>query len=425
MKINVAMLGMGNIGTGVYKTIEKNKDIIKHRDNVEFNISKILVNSLEKQRDPEIPNDILTDDFNEIIKDDSLDLAVELMGNINPTLEYVSALLEKGVSVVSANKDMISQHWPTLEKSAKQGGSGLYYEASVGGGIPIIKTFLDSLQSNKIEKLCAIINGTTNYILTKMSDEAKSFEEVLKAAQSKGLAEPNPDSDVQGYDAKYKLSILSSLAFHSKIPVSSIYCEGITRIKVDDIMYGKEFGYTIKLLAIGKRKGDNIEVRVHPAFVPERHPLASVHGAYNAIFIEGDAVGKLMLYGQGAGASPTASAIISDMIVASQTVNHRYTTFQNTESASSQINFVNNWEGKYYVRLIVPDEPGVLANVAAIFADYNISLETVVQKSKGKHEVPILFITHMAYEKDIESALNKMKETHAIIDVASLIRVER
>lgn len=425
MKINVAMLGMGNIGTGVYKTIEKNKDIISHRDNVEFNISKILVRSLDKKRDDLIPKSILTDDINDILKDDSIDLAVELMGNVDPTLGYVSALLKKGISVVSANKDMISQHWPTLEDSAKLGGSGLYYEASVGGGIPIIKTFLDSLQSNKIQKLCAIINGTTNYILTKMSDEGKPFDEVLKDAQKIGLAEPNPASDVEGYDAKYKLSILSSLAFHSKIPVSSIYCEGITNIQVDDIMYGKEFGYTIKLLAIGKRNGNDIEVRVHPAFVPERHPLASVHDAYNAIFIEGDAVGKLMLYGQGAGANPTASAIISDMIVASQTANHRYTTFKNVDSPSSQINFVDNWTGEYYIRLIVSDEPGVLGNVAMIFADYNISLETVVQKSKGHKEVPIIFITHTAHEKDIKNALEKMKKNNAIIDVASLIRVER
>ena len=178
MKINIAMLGMGNIATGVYKTIEKNKDIIMHRDNVEFIISKILVKSLNKKRDDIVPANILTDDFDEILNDDSLDLVVELMGSLEPTLDYVCALLEKGVSVVSANKDMISQHWPALEESAKQGNSGLYYEASVGGGIPIIKTFLDSLQSNKIEKLCAIINGTTNYILTKMSDEGKPFEEV-------------------------------------------------------------------------------------------------------------------------------------------------------------------------------------------------------------------------------------------------------
>lgn len=425
MKVNVAMLGMGNVATGVCKTILKNKDIIKHRDDIEFNIVWILVRSLDKERDKSIPNDIFTTDFNEILNDKNIDLVVELMGNVEPTLEYVCALLKSGVSVVSANKDMISQHWPMLESSAKQGSSGLYYEASVGGGIPVIKTFLDSLQSNKIEKLCAIINGTTNYILTKMSDEGLPFDEVLKSAQEQGLAEPDPTSDIEGYDAKYKLSILSSLAFHSKIPVSKIFCEGITNIKVDDILYGKEFGYTIKLLAIGKRNGDDIEVRVHPAFIPDRHPLASVRDAYNAIFIEGDVVGKLMLYGQGAGANPTASAIISDMVVASQTPKHKYTTFENTSIPSSQINFVDNWLGEYYVRLMVPDEPGVLANVASIFAKYNISLESLVQKSKGHHEVPIIFITHTAHEKDIKNALFEMKKTNAIINVASLIRVEQ
>ncbi|MBN2879927.1 MAG: homoserine dehydrogenase [Clostridia bacterium] len=425
MKVNVAMLGMGNVATGVYKTILQNKDIILHRDNVEFNIVKILVKSLDKERDPAIPSEILTDDINEIINSDSIYLVVELMGNINPTLEYVSALLEKGISVVSANKDMISQHWPHLEACAKEGGSGLYYEASVGGGIPIIKTFLDSLQSNKIKKLCAIINGTTNYILTKMTDDAVPFETALNVAQEKGLAEPDPTSDVEGYDAKYKLSILASLAFHSKIPVSKIYCEGITGILPQDIQYGKNFGYIIKLLAIGKREGNDIEVRVHPAFIPERHPLASVRDAYNAIFIEGDAVGQLMLYGQGAGASPTASAIISDMIVASQTAIHKYTTFENVDVPSSQITFIDNWTCEFYIRLIVTDEPGVLSKVAAIFAKHSISLESVVQKSIGHSEVPIIFITHRAKEKDVKNALSEMKASGAIIDIASLIRVER
>ncbi|MEX1377148.1 MAG: homoserine dehydrogenase [Eubacteriales bacterium] len=424
MKVNVAMLGIGNVGTGVYKTLLENKNIIQHRDDVEFNISKIMVRSLDKARDQSIPQEILTSDFNDILNDDSITLAVELMGSVEPTLSYVTQLLKKGVSVVSANKDMISQHWPLLEACAKEGKSGLYYEASVGGGIPVIKTFIDSLQSNKIEKICAIINGTTNYILTKMSEEGLSFEEVLKDAQDKGLAEPDPTSDIEGYDAKYKLSILSSLAFHCKIPVSEIYCEGISGIKVDDIIYGKEFGYTIKLLAIGKRKGKDIEVRVHPAFIPERHPLASVRDAYNAVFIEGNAVGKLMLYGKGAGASPTASAIISDMVVASQTEKHKYTTFENTENASDKINFVDNWLGEYYVRLTVPDKPGVLASVAAIFAKHNISLESLVQKSKGHVEVPIIFITHTAREKDIKHALQEMKDTNAIVDIDSLIRVE-
>ena len=424
MKVNVAILGMGNVATGVYKTLKMNKDIILHRDNVEFNISRRLVRSLDKKRDDSIPTELLTTDFNEILNDRNIDLVVELMGSVEPTLDYVCSILQSGISVVSANKDMISQYWPQLESCAKQGGSGLYYEASVGGGIPIIKTFLDSLQSNKIQKLSAIINGTTNYILTRMSENGQPFADVLKSAQQEGLAEPNPASDVEGYDAKYKLAILSSLAFHSKIPVSSIYCEGITGIKVEDINYGKDFGYTIKLLALGKRRGNDIEVRVHPAFIPDIHPLASVRDSYNAIFIEGDAVGKLMLYGRGAGANPTASAIISDMVVASQTKKHRYTTFKNVDTPSNEIQFIDNWLGEYYIRVMVEDEPGVLANVAAIFAKHNISLESLVQKSKGQQKVPIIFITHTAYEKDIKNALNEMLETKSILNVASLIRVE-
>lgn len=425
MKVNIAFLGMGNVGTGVYKIIQKNKDIILHRDDVEFNISKILVRSLDKKRAEIIDEGILTTSFDDILNDSSISLVVELMGSISPTLDYVCALLEKGVSVVSANKDMIAQHWPKLETSAKKGNSGLYYEASVGAGIPVIKTLINSLQANKIEKISAIINGTTNYILTQMTEKGYPFEQALADAQEKGLAEPDPTNDIEGYDAKYKLSILSSLAFHSKVPVANIYCEGITNIKVDDIDYGKEFGYTIKLLAIGRREGNNIEVRVHPAFVPSRHPLASVHDAYNAIFIEGNAIGKLMLYGQGAGAYPTASAIISDMIIASTEKYPKYTTFGNIDTPSDKITFEDNWTCEYYIRLIVTDKPGVLASVATIFAKYNISVESIVQKSKGQDEVPLIFITHLAHEKDIHSALDEMKSKKKILNVASLIRVER
>ena len=236
---------------------------------------------------------------------------------MEPALEYVEALLKAGKTVVTANKELLANNWPRLEQAARSSGAGLYYEAAVGGGIPIIRTINNSLQANKINMLMGIINGTTNYILTKMSDAKLSYQDVLQEAMTKGIAEPDPTNDVEGYDAVYKLSILSSLAFHAKVPPEKIYCEGITNIESIDIAFGQQLGYEIKLLAIGKRSGYEIETRVHPTFIPHEHPLSSVRDSYNAIFLNGDAVEDLMLYGRGAGAKPTASAVISDMIYAS------------------------------------------------------------------------------------------------------------
>lgn len=425
MEINVAFLGMGNVGCGVYNVLKQNEATIIHRDDLKFNIKKILVRDINKDRGISLDSGILTNDIKDILEDDSISLVVEVMGGINPAREYIEAVLLSGINVVTANKELISNYWPSIERCAKKGNAGMYYEASVGGGIPIIKTFLDSLQANKIEKISAIINGTTNYILTKMTDLGISYEQALSEAQAKGLAEPDPTNDVEGLDSKYKLSILASLAFHAKIPVDKIYCEGITKIKVADILYGKEFGYVVKLLAIAKRNGERIDVRVHPSFIPKRHPLASVHDAYNAIFIQGDTVGKLMLYGQGAGANPTASAIISDMVKASQTHKHHYNTFHNSEHASADITFEDDWMGEYYIRVKVNDKPGVLAKVAGAFAAYNVSVESVMQKNHGDVTVPLIFITNRASEKSIMNTLEMMKNAKSIISIESIIRVEK
>ncbi len=425
MKKQIALLGIGTIGQGVYNLINSNKDIILHRDDIEFIIKKILVKDINKKRDVNIDKKILTNDFNEILNDDEITIVGVFFGVIHPTLEYIKKLLHAGKTVITANKQLLALHWPELEMAAKKTGAGLYYEAAVGGGIPIIRTINNSLQANRINKVMGIINGTTNFMLTKMSEEEISYDEILKKVIKEGLAEPDPSNDVEGFDAMYKLSILLSLAFHSKVPIEKIYTEGITNIKNIDINLGKQLGYELKLLAIGKRCGNDIEARIHPTFIPKTHPLASVRDSFNAIFIDGDAVGNLMLYGRGAGAKPTASAIISDMIFASKVSKHHYTSFVNENQASTQINFIDDWKCKYYMRLQAKDEPGVLSVVSGILGKHNVSLESVIQKGNEINNiVPVIFITHMTNEKSMMAAADEINNISEIDSIASIIRVE-
>ena len=425
MKKNIGFLGVGIVGSGVYKVIGENKNVISHRDGVEFNVKKILVSDKTKKRELKFDKDVLTTDFNEILKDDDIDLVGEFMGGTTPALEYVEALLEAGKTVVTANKELIATHWPRLEQAAMSSGAGLYYEAAVGGGIPIIRTINNSLQANKINKIMGVINGTTNYILTKMSDEQRTYQDVLEEAKKLGIAEPNPTNDVEGYDAVFKLSILSSLAFHSKVPPEKIFVEGITNIESIDIEFGKQLGFEIKLLAIGKRNGYEIETRVHPTFIPKNHPLSSVRDSYNAIFIDGDAVENLMLYGRGAGARPTASAIISDMIYAAKALKHHYTSFGNIEKVSEEIAFADNWKSKYYMRIQSKDEPGVLSMVSGKLGKHGVSLESVIQRGDAKNNVvPVIFLTHDTNEKAMMAAAQEISHIPEIDKIGSIIRVE-
>ena len=277
------------------------------------------------------------------------------------------AALNSGKSVVTSNKELYCKYSHELEKVAKRNGCGLYFEASCVGGVPVIRALLDNLQGNKITSLTGIINGTTNYILTKMSDGGDSYEEVLKEAQKLGYAEADPTSDVEGFDAAYKLSILSSLSFHTKVPYTEIYREGITGVDATDIRCGKMLGYVLKLLAIGKCGENGIEVRVHPAFIKASHPLASVSDSYNAVFIKGDSVDDVMLYGRGAGALPTGSAIVGDIIYCATHQGNNYSTFKNTEKADPATKFIRNFESEYYLRLFVEDRAGVLSKITSIF----------------------------------------------------------
>ena len=342
------------------------------------------------------------------------------MGGEDPAFLYIRDALRKGKTVITANKEVIAKHWEELDEEARLSGAGLYFEASVAGGIPIIKPLRRSLQANRILKIMGIINGTTNYILTKMTEEGRSFEDVLAEAQKLGYAEPDPTADIEGYDARYKLSILSTLCFRNRVPVDRIYCQGIKGISADDIKYARELGYGIKLLAIAKKENNKIEARVHPTFIPLSHPLYAVRDSYNAIFIKGDMVGDLMFYGRGAGDLPTASAIVSDIITAGQNGKHYYVKFDQEEPK-----FEDNWLSEYYMRLVVKDQPGVLAEIAGIFGRHNVSLDTVIQKLRDKNNATIIFITHKASEKWISNAMKEINASPSVISVESLIRVEK
>ncbi len=417
--VHIALLGLGTVGSGVYKTIQAQKENIEHKEKLSLQIKKVL--ALNYAFD--IPEEQKAASFDEILGDDDISIVIELMGGLSPAKDFITKALLAGKTVVTANKELIARHWPELNHAAISSGAGLYYEASVGGGIPILRTISDSLQANSIHSIMAIINGTTNFILTKMSEEGGSYADVLKEAQRLGYAEANPKNDVEGFDAAYKLSILASLAFHARVPFDFIYTEGITKIAAEDIAFAKELGYAIKLLAIGRKNGHTIEARVHPTMIPFTHPLASVRGSFNAIFLSGHPIDDLMLYGRGAGDFPTASAVVSDVINACNVREHKYPSFRNEYDVAKELTFENNWRSEYFIRIITEDKPGVLAKVAGIFAKYNVSLATVLQKGRSGQSVPLILVTHMANENSINQAAADIKYLPEIIEVANIIRV--
>ncbi len=417
------MMGAGNIGCGVWNLLEDMRAEIAHRNSLDIRVKKVLVRDMNKPREAKISPALFTQNADDILKDSDISLVVECMGGEQPATALMVRALESGKTVVTANKMAVALNWHLLDAAARQGRAGLYFEASVCGAIPIIRTLNDSLQVNRIDTVMGIVNGTTNYILSKMTEEMRPFAEVLKEAQALGLAEPDPASDVEGYDAAYKLSVLASLAFHARIPYKNIFREGISHVQVADIAAGRDLGYRLKLLAVAKRQGNTVDARVHPAFVPEKHPLASVQGAFNAVFLHGDACGDMMLYGRGAGAAPTAGAIVSDVLYALSHDEPVYPSFQNTEDLHPDLRVTDNWQCGYYIRFSAANRPGVLGHIATKLGEHGVSISTLFQrKAESEHGVPIIVITHKAIEKDVHAAI-KSVDTH-IAQVESAIRVE-
>ena len=430
----VAILGLGVVGGGTYKILTDHRDFYRRTQNVDISVESVLEINRERALALGIEESKISDNIAEVVSNPNVDIVVEVIGGVEPAKSFVLAALHSGKTVVTSNKELFCKYWYELEKVARRTNAGLYFEASCVGGVPIIRTLIDGMQANVVHSLTGIINGTTNYILTRMTREGLGFDEVLREAQALGYAEKDPTADVDGFDAAYKLSILASLAFHTKVPLEKVYREGIRGISSLDIAYGEELGYVLKLLAIGKNDGGGkVEVRVHPAFIRKDHPLASVNDSFNAVFLQGDSVGDVMLYGRGAGALPTGSAIVSDIIYAATHGEHKYATFKNTQLPEKGVRFVTDFNSRYYIRFTAHDRAGVLAKVAGIFAKYNISIVDFIQKGEdidraqreeSGDNIPVILITHTTSEFSVRRAVSRIAALEDIVKVNSVIRVE-
>ncbi|MCF8011531.1 MAG: homoserine dehydrogenase [Clostridiales bacterium] len=426
-KINIGLLGLGTVGCGVCRILENNYDNIEQKTGLPLEITKVLVKDIVKDRDVELGPGVLTTDVNDIIDNPAIDIVVEVMGGTDTATCYVKKALSNGKSVVTANKDMMALYGKGLFEAAEANFADLLFEASVGGGIPIIRPLKQCLAANRIKQLIGIINGTTNYMLTKMTAEGIPFDQVLSEAQSKGYAEADPSSDIEGYDAARKLAILASIAFNSRVTLDDVYVEGITGISTTDIAYAEKLNYIVKLLGITKETPEGIEARVHPALIPTGHPLSAVKDVFNAVFVKGDAVGETMFYGQGAGEMPTASAVTADIMDAARNISKDVPGLIGcTCYKEKPVKEMGSVESKYFLRLRVLDRPGVLASITYIFGDKEVSLASVIQNQfeDNDTEAEIVMITHKVKERNLTEALEMIRHLSSVIDVCSLIRVE-
>ncbi len=421
--VKIGFLGCGNVGGGVWRLLEGFGQELAHRAELRFEVKKVLVRDMVKDRGISFPPGVVTDRAEEVLEDPEISIVIEFLGGEQPAYDWMKRALTNGKTVVTANKVAFALHWHSLQKVAQEHGAGLYYEAAVCGAIPIIHSLEESLQANRIDKIYGIVNGTTNYILTRMSKNNEAYEAVLREAQRLGLAEPDPAADVEGLDAAYKLSILASLAFHGRVPFENVYVEGITHVNAEDVRCGQELGYTLKLLAIAKRKGLQVETRVHPTFIRSDHPLANVSGSFNAVFLHGHACQDMMFLGRGAGDMPTASAIVSDVVRAASTQKHLYPTFENELNPTVALERNMDWHCPFYIRLYAKDEPGVLSQIAKAFADEGVSIAAMQQKGEQREgRVPMVVITHRAGEQAMQEALKRIPAFVATLE--SMIRVE-
>lgn len=425
-EINLALLGFGTVGSGVAVTVRENSRIIEEQLGCKLVIKYVLVRNINKYKNNNLLKGIhLTDSFNDIIEDQSLDIIIEVMGGISPAKEYIFSALKKHISVVSANKDLVSLHGPEIIHMAIEKHVNFSCEASVGGGIPILMPLHQSLATNRIDSIVGILNGTTNYILTQMMETGQSYDEALKEAQAEGFAEADPTNDVCGFDAARKLAILSSIGFRANVTFEDVIVEGITKISPNDIKYAKEMGYTIKLLTVALRHDNGISLNVYPAFVPRNHPMASVQGSYNAIYVTGNIVDDVMFYGRGAGSLPTASAVMGDVINTAQHILNGTAGTGMIMTDIKRIPFYSSGKLKnlYYFRLIVEDITGVLAQIASVFSDNDVSIKEVVQKRKTEGAAELVIVTENTMRQNILRVEKSLKVLPCMREVANIIRV--
>ena len=422
-KIRAAILGLGTVGTGVYKIIQKQHEEFPHKIGAELEVAKILVRNTKKSREG-IDMTLVTDSWDEIINDDSIDIVIEVMGGIEPARTYISEALSRGKHVVTANKDLMAEHGHELLEIAAEHKCDLLFEAAVAGGIPIIRPLKQCLAANNITEIMGIINGTTNFILTKMTDENMEFSEALALAQKLGYAEADPTADVEGLDAGRKIAILASIAFNSRVTFSDVYTEGISKITAKDIKYAKELDCVIKLIATAKHTDDGVEVRVTPMFIPKSHPLASVNDSFNAVFVHGDSLGDAMFYGRGAGELPTASAIMGDVIDVCRNIGYNCCgRIGCTCYKELPVKTMDDIESKYFVSTILEDKPGTLAAVASTFSGNSASIDQMVQKTKLPGSAEVVFIIDNVKEHLFMRAIKELSAMHYVKEISSIIRV--
>ena len=411
---NVAVLGAGNIGSAVIsRLLHLDKKLL------DINLSKVLVKDATKERD--FDKILLTEDFNEIANDENIDLVIEVLGGIEPGKGYINTLLQKGKSVITANKDIVADCGEELIKAAQENNSSLYFEAAVAAGIPVLKPLIESLRGEELTRVAGIINGTSNYILTAM-EEGSTYEDALQNAQDLGYAEPDPTNDVEGIDAKYKAMILSLLCFGVSPSTDGVYTEGISQITKDDFDWAKRLNKTIKLVAQIDNSEDGFNARVYPVLVDNKHPLAAIRGALNAVLVEGENINQLVFSGPGAGAAPTASAIIGDVLSACHQMASNQTNWYPLRSPKTGDKAMKDVYSSWFIRLSVKDEPGVLATIASLFGDNNVSIESVIQEGRGDN-AELVLVTHEAAEEDLTSSIDSIANLESVSSVTSTIRV--
>lgn len=422
-RIHAALLGAGTVGSGVFELAQKLENDILHKTGAKLVIDKVLVRNKNRKRDG-ISQELLTDDWNEIVKDEKIEIVIEVMGGIEPALTYIQEALHAGKQVVTANKDLLAEHGAALFAAAEEKHCDLQFEAAVAGAIPIIRPLKQSLAASRLTEVTGIVNGTTNYILTRMSEDGMDYQQALAQATELGYAEADPTADVEGYDAGRKLAIMASIAFNSRVVFPQVYTEGITRITAEDIQYAKEFGYVIKLIGMTRLADDGIEVKVHPMLLPDKHPLATVRDSFNAVFVHGEACDDAMFMGRGAGKLPTASAVMGDVIDAMRNLMHgscgkigcgcyKNLPVKNIEETSS----------RFFLRIQVADRPGALANIAGILGNNDVSIAQVVQKKSCGGVAELVIITDSVQERHFNDALRILEGMSVIREISGFIRV--
>lgn len=423
-KIRVALLGLGTVGLGVYKVLQRQRQEMLPKLGVELELTRVLVRNIAKAAEKVDDPAILTNDWKEIVDDETIDIVIEVMGGMEPACTYMLEAMRAGKSVVTANKDLLATNGKILMDTAKEAGKDFFFEAAVAGGIPIIRPLKQSLEGNYIEEIIGIVNGTTNFILTKMTEEGMEFAEALQLATELGYAEADPTADIEGLDAARKMAILASIGFNSRVTFEDVYTEGITKITARDIRYAGEMGCHIKLLGVARNTPEGIEVSVHPMLIDSRHPLASVNDSFNAVFVRGDAVGDTMFYGRGAGELPTASAVVGDVfdvarnILSGSTGNINCTCYK-TLPVKQMADSIS----RYFMRMQVEDRPGVLAAVTSVFGNNSVSIEQFIQKRKKGDLAEIVVITEKVVERNFTDSVKILETMSMIKEISAVIRV--